>query len=269
MNILGKKLISRPFNRCAELPSAWLDLQAWYQSRLGQQLAEQEQSLVSETLPNLFGYHLLQLGRLHEEDWLSASRVSHCEVMDFVSNQTEPEGHGLLGLPEQLPIQTDCMDVIVLPHVLEFSLQPHNVLREAERVLIPEGHLLILVFNPFSLWTLWRWSLSWRQRVPWCGRFLSTTRIKDWLALLGFDVLNIQGYFFRPPLQQGSLMQRLRIMESAGGRFWPVLGAANLILARKRVVTLTPVGPRWAKSKKSIVSPGLVEPFQNNNKHDG
>jgi len=269
MNILGKKKKAKPFNRCGDLTIAWQELKYWYQSRCGYQLGEEEHALVAETLQNLFGYHLLQVGHLNEANWLSSSRVSHCEIMDFLPTEDSDGPQGLLGQPEQLPIQTDCMDVIVLPHILEFSQQPHSVLREVERVLIPEGHVLILVFNPFSLWTLWRWALGWRRRVPWCGRFLSTTRIKDWLALLGFDVVSIQGYFFRPPLQQRSVMQRLQMMESAGKRFWPVLGAANLILARKRVVTLTPVGPRWSKRKASIGSPGLVEPFQNKNKHDG
>jgi len=268
MNILRKKRKPRPFNRCGEMRASWSALKRWYHSRLGRRLAEQEQALVADTLQNLFGYHLLQVGRLNEDDWLTNSRVSHCEVMNFLSASDSEPQQGFQGLPEQLPIQTDSMDVIVLPHILEFSQQPHDVLREIERVLIPDGHVLLLVFNPFSLWTPWRWAFGWRQRVPWCGRFLSTTRIKDWLALLGFDVLSINGYFYRPPLQQKSVMQRLRFMESAGGRFWPVLGAGNLILARKRVVTLTPVGPRWSRPRASVVSPGLVEPFQNKKKHD-
>ncbi len=269
MNILRKKRKSRPFNRCGEMSKSWPALKRWYQTRLGQRLGEQEQSLVEETLQNLFGYHLMQVGRLNEEDWLSSSRVSHCEVMNFLPEQVTGGCLGFQGLPEQLPIQTDSMDVIVLPHILEFSQKPHDVLREVERVLIPEGHVLLLVFNPFSIWTFWRWALGWRQRVPWCGRSLSTTRIKDWLALLGFDVVSIHGYFYRPPLQQKSVMQRLRFMESAGGRFWPVLGAGNLILAKKRMVTLTPVGPKWSTPKAKIVSPGLVEPFQNKQEHDG
>lgn len=269
MNILRKTRTAGPFNRCGDMSSAWQNLQKWYRSRLGQHLGELEQSLVEETLQNLFGYHLLQVGRLNEEGWLTTSRVSHCEVMDLLPGGDEYGQVGLQGLPEQLPIQTDSMDVIVLPHILEYSQQPHKVLREVERVLIPEGHVLILVFNPFSSWMLWRWGLGWRRRVPWCGRFLSTTRMKDWLALLGFDVINIHGYCYRPPLQQRSIMQRLQFLESAGGRFWPVLGAGNLILARKRVETLTPVGPTWSKPRRGIVTPGLVEPFQNQKKHDG
>jgi len=251
------------FNHCGDLIEAWDQLQSWYQSRLGVTLAKQEQALLAETLSNLFGYQLLQVGRINTEDWLSSSRVSQCNVMDFPPKEHLTKTAGFQGLPEFLPIQTACMDVIVLPHVLEFSQQPHAVLREVERVLIPEGHVAMLMFNPFSMWTPWRLSLGWRHKVPWCGRFLSTTRMKDWLALLGFDVVSIQNYFYRPPLQQTTIMQRLSLLDRVGGRLWPILGAAKLVVAKKRTVTLTPIGPRWSRPKARIATqPGLAEPFQ-------
>ncbi len=258
-----KKRQAKPFNRCGDMIEAWDQLKLWYQTRLGVTLAEQEQALLAETLSNLFGYQLLQVGRLCDEDWLASSRVSQCNVMDFPPKEPLTKTASFQGLPEHLPIQTACMDVIVLPHVLEFSLHPHAVLREVERVLIPEGHVAMLLFNPFSLWSLWRLGLGWRQKVPWCGRFLSTTRVKDWLALLGFDVVSIQNYFYRPPLQQSAIMQRLQLMDRVGGRVWPILGASKLVVAKKRLVTVTPIGPRWSRPKARIsTQPGLVEPFQ-------
>ncbi len=259
----------KPFNRCGDLIEAWNQLQAWYQTRLGITLAEQEQALLSATLTNLFGYQLLQVGRLTGDDWLSNSRVSQCNVMDFPAKDQLMKTASFQGLPEFLPIQTACMDVIVLPHVLEFSQQPHAVLREVERVLIPEGHVAMLLFNPFSLWTPWRLSLGWRRKVPWCGRFMSTTRMKDWLALLGFEIVSIQNYFYRPPLQQTAIMQRLSLLDRAGGRLWPIFGAAKLVVAKKRLVTLTPIGPRWSRRKARIrTQPGLAEPFQRKQKRN-
>jgi len=253
----------KPFNRCGEMTEAWNQLQSWYQTRLGVMLAEQEQNLLGETLSNLFGYQLLQVGRLTDEDWLTSSRVSQCNVMDFPPVEPLSKTASFQGLPEYLPIQTASMDVIVLPHVLEFSLQPHAVLREIERVLIPEGHVAMLIFNPVSLWSFWRMGLGWRRKVPWCGRYLSTTRVKDWLALLGFDVVTIQNYFYRPPLQQSVIMQRLQLLDRVGGRVWPIFGASKLVVAKKRLVTLTPIGPRWSTPKARIAAqPGLVEPFQ-------
>jgi len=242
-------------------------MQKWYQSRLGREFANKERELVETTLSNLFGYYLLQVGRLDEQNWLSSSRVSRCEVMDFTPADFQSEMPGFRGLPEHLPIKSDSLDVMFLPHVLEFSQHPHAVLREVERILIPEGHVVLLVFNPFSLWKFWQWMPRKRQKVPWCGRFLSTPRIKDWFALLGFDVVSIQGYFFRPALQQRTIMQRLSFFERMGNRFWPIFGAANLIVAKKRVMTFTPLGHSWTRPKASIVTPaGLAEPFQKKNK---
>lgn len=268
MKILSRSNKEKRFNYCDELVRTWPQLQEWYRTELGQQLAFQEANILSETLPDLFGYHLLQLGRLTMDDWLSTSRVSHCAVMDFHTALVVDDEKRLHGLPDQLPVQTDSTDVIVLPHTLEFSLRPHAVLREAERVLIPEGHLVMLVFNPRSLWFLWRSLFGWRRKLPWCGRFLSTTRIRDWMELLGFDVIRIQGYFYRPPLQSKSLMQRLGVLERMGHRAWPMLGAGNLIVARKRVVTMTPIRPRWRPQRKRVATAGLAEPFQQKDKHE-
>lgn len=250
------------FNHCEELASAWPELQTWYSTALGQQLALQEQELLHATLANLFGYHLVQVGRLDSADWLAASRVSHRVVLDFPGCHGGHSREGyLVGEPQCLPLQSDSIDVVVLPHVLEFSHFPHEVLREVERVLIPEGHLVMLAFNPWSLWGTWRPLAGWQGRTPWCARFLGTTRLKDWLALLGFDVITVQGYFFGPPFQSDAMMRRLGFLERMGERFWPVMGASNLLVARKRVTTLTPIRPRW-RTPQRLVASGL-EPTQN------
>lgn len=267
MKNLSRAQKEKHFNQCEDLAYTWPRLQSWYRTELGQELARHEAAALAETLPNLFGYHLMQLGRLCEADWLQSSRISHCAVMDFQPPLTHENQRRLFGLPDQLPISTDCMDVLVLPHVLEFSQRPHAVLREVERVLIPEGHLVMLVFNPRSLWMFWRGLFGWRRKVPWCARFLSTTRIRDWMELLGFDVIRIQGYFYRPPLKSKSILQRLGSLERLGRRAWPFMGAGNLVVARKRVVTMTPIRPRWRPHRQRVPATGLVEPFQHKDKH--
>ena len=267
MNYFKDKRREKQFHRCGELGRAWPQLQQWYSTSLGQRLAEQEAALLSEALTNLFGFHLLQLGQLGNRDWLNNSRISHCSVMDFMPVPRDEAISGFHGLPDALPIQADSIDVMVLPHTLEFSLTPHTILREVDRVLVPEGHLVMLVFNPISLWSFWRWMFGWRKRVPWCGRFLSTGRIRDWMALLGFDVKRIHGYFYQLPVQNKRVAERMGFCEGLGRRCWPFLGAANMIVATKRVTTLTPVRPRWRAKAKPVVTPGLIEPFQNKDKH--
>jgi len=249
--------------RCSDLVEARRELTLWYHSSLGQRLLQSEQEMLEQVLPNLFGFHLLQVGRPMAGDLLSSSRITHRIVMGEFKQESGADSQGsvvnLLGPSEMLPFASDSIDVLLLPHTLEFVDRPHDVLREVERVLIPEGHVVIMGFNPWSLFGLRRLFSGWRNTSPWCGHFYSTLRIKDWLALLGFDTELVQHYFFRPPLQNDGIMRRLSGLERGGKRFWSPFGGAYLLVAKKRVSTLTPIRPRW-RSRRSLISVSPAEP---------
>lgn len=255
------KQTSNSFHRCGSVKKIWRELAAWYQTPLGQQLMKAEKQQLDAILPTLFGYHLIQVGQIYAENVLEASRVSHCCVMGTGPQDGFDTGKYFDGLPHALPLASDSVDVVVLPHTLEFSQHPHAVLREVDRVLIPEGHVVMMVFNPWSLWMLRSLLVGWRHVPPWCGRFIGTTRTRDWLALLGFDVTQCQRYFFRPPVQHHGIMDRLSWFEKLGGRLWPVLGGAYVLVAKKRVETLTPIPTRW-KPRKRVMATGLVESME-------
>ncbi len=237
----------------------WFTLSKWYKTTLGASFEQLEKASLDRNLNNLFGYYLLQVGKLGQLNWHEKSRVSHCFIMeqnnsDIVIDE-DIATKSVIGNVLELPVQSTSVDVLVLPHQLEFSYDPHEVLREAERVLIPEGHVILLSFNPFSVWTVFRWVLRWKQDVPWRGRFFSKTRVKDWLALLGFDIVQCESYFYRPPSQHENFMSKVNFLEQIGKRFWPALGGGYIIVAKKRVNTFTPIRPRW-KSRK-IAATGL------------
>jgi SAM-dependent methyltransferase len=237
--------------RCHDRVDARRGLRLWYQTRLGGELLDAERQVLDQVLPNLFGYHLLQVG-LPQVKLAESSRVSHCMMMDHTPPAAPAAGvplHCLYGEAQALPLASDSLDVLVLPHTLELEDNPHQVLREADRALVPEGHVVIVGFNPWSLWGLWRLAAGWRQRTPWCGHFYSLTKLKDWLALLGFDAVHAESLFFRPPVQHAGIMRRLGFLERAGRRWWPILGGSYVLVARKRVATLTPIRPRWRASQ--------------------
>lgn len=232
-------------------------LRGWYNRPVGQLLLDMEREQLDEILPTLFGYHIVQVGCLLGRDLLTNSRISHRLIIDpDVSETLVP---GLVAYPDALPLNSDSVDVVLLPHTLEFERNPHHILREVDRILIPEGHVVVLGFNPWSIWGLLR-LLRHRKTTqpPWCGDFLSYTRTKDWLALLGFDIVSTRGYFYRPPLKNKSLMKQLTFMEKLGARLWSRLSGAYIIVAKKRVTTITPIKPRW-RSRRKIMG-GLVEP---------
>jgi SAM-dependent methyltransferase len=214
-------------------------LRHWYHSPLGRLLADVELSALAEQLPGLFGYHLMVVDPPWETCTLSDSRIPHHIVQRI--EQVSGDDTGLVGYTDTWPVMTDTLDAIVLPHTLELSVNPHQLLREAERSLIPDGHLVIIGFNPWSLWGVRR-MLTWGSRqMPWNARFRGLSRIKDWLSLLGFDIVHCRYLFQRPPIQNSRVLGRLQFLEPSRSNGRMLLAGAYLLVARKRTVILTPL----------------------------
>ena len=235
------------------------DFHAWLTRRPGSLILQEERVHIERILPELFGYHLVQVGRMAETDLLAGSRIPGrvvIEVDGMPGRCPDPVVHGRASA---LPIESDGVDVVVMPHVLEFEAAPHEAVREACRVLVPEGHLIISAFNPWSLFGAWRLALRARGTAPWCGHFISARRLRDWLTLLGLDVLSVGSHFRRPPLGSPRLLSRLAFLEQDATPLSPAFGAAYVALARKRVTTLTRVRPRW-RPKRRLVAVGLAGP---------
>ena len=261
--------IKKKYNyRCGSDQQTVIGLRQWYETSLGQRLLEQEKSSIDATLSGLFGYHLVQVGILTDKSLLSSSLITNRMVLtrDAGAVKLAEDSKACIvgGYPDVMPIASDSLDVVVLPHVLEFNRDPHQVLREVDRILIPEGHVVITGFNPWSSWIGWRLLLGWRSNLPWCGRFLSVSRVKDWLALLGFDIVSTKYSFYRPAFQHEGIMDKLTFIEQLGQRFWPILGASYTLVAQKRVTTLTPIRPRW-KPRRRLLPESVVEPQNRNN----
>ncbi len=199
-------------------------LRAWFFTAPGSCFLSRELEQMARVLPNLFGFYLLQIGLLGDSDLVAASRVLNRQVLDVDGQAGAGGGVSVQGSAGALPVASDSVDVVVLPHLLEFDANPHEALREVERVLVPEGHVVVSGFNPWSLMGLWRMAGRRRRGAPWNGHFLSLTRIKDWLALLGFDIVDSETFFFRVPFRNERIVDRSRFLESLGKRFWPYLG---------------------------------------------
>lgn len=250
------------FKRVKSTPSTE-ELRAWFNNTPGHELFAMEQAVLDELLEECFGHYLLQLGSLGMTlEPFNTHRIRY-RLLQVASEQ---DVHGREGVmvadAHHLPVASDSIDVVVLNHTLDFSRDPHQLLREVERVLIPEGHLIVVGFNPWSLWGLWQLFRLRSGRVPWCGHFLSAWRVHDWLSLLGFQDKTERSLMFRPPLQHRGMMQRLDFLERIGQRFWPPLAGVYMILAVKRVSRLTPIKPAWKLRPRSIRGQ-VVEPTAN------
>jgi len=231
----------------------------WFGETLGRYILDLEISSVKQVLPDIFGYHILQVGCLTGENFLTGSRISHKVVLQSSEDDGQIDSNRFICLSDVMSLASDSVDVVVMPHMLEFAENPHKVLREVERILIGEGQVIILGFNPWSFMGLYRLILAWRETPPWSGHFFGLYRLKDWLSLLDFEILLIERFFFRPPIKNVRIMQRLKFLEKLGHYCWPYFGGAFMIVAKKRVLPMTPIKMRWSARRK-IISSGIAEP---------
>lgn len=214
------------------------NLAAWLATPQGRYVLDWELARMDQVTADLFGFNALQIG-LPQIDFLRANRIPFRFLC--CSGDTAP----VRASPEQLPFATHSIDLVMLPHVLEFAANPHQILREVERVLVPEGHVLIAGFNPFSLWGVKRSWMRGHGPVPWCGTYLSVRRLKDWLALLGFETQAGAFGCYVPAVTQEKWLKRWHFMAAAGDRWWPFAGAVYVVQAVKRVHGMRLIQPKW------------------------
>jgi len=236
--------------------STILSLNEWFASEQANYVLKHEQDYFDHTVSDIFGFNAMQLG-LPEHDFLRSSRMP---LRFSAGNQAS---NTVRLCCAELPLATGSLDLVVLPHVLEFAENPHQIIREVERVLRPEGSLIISGFNPFSLWGLRR-ALGSKKGYPWHGKFIGLPRLKDWLALLGFEVAGGRFAAYAPPLNQAKWLERFAFMEKAGDRWWAVSGGVYFLHAIKRVHGMRLIEPKWKNGLVSKLLP--VTPKLNNNR---
>lgn len=230
-------------------------LSAFLHSPPGRYALAWEQEHLNAGVADIFGYHALQLG-LPEIDALRENRMplrvcASDRLLDarLYPNDGTHTRVAVINRFEELPFATASIDLVVMPHILEFALEPHQVLREVDRVLVPEGHVVITGFNPGSLWGLRQVMarLGMTPYLPLAGQFISLPRIKDWLKLLSFEVNRGRFGCYAPWVRSEKWLARWRFLEKAGDRWWPVLGSVYMLTAVKRVRGMRLVGPAWKR----------------------
>jgi SAM-dependent methyltransferase len=227
-------------------------MREWMASPLGQYVLSWEQTQLERVVSDLFGFHAVQLG-LGELHGLKTNRMPHrwlgldhspCVGVDFVTDF------------RALPFAEQSLDLVVLPHTLEMHTDPHETLREVERVLVPEGRVVITGFNPMSLWgfkqgreTFYRRLGAHTDFIPLEGEMIGLRRLKDWLRLLGFEI-ELGGFgLYKPAFNSAAWLDRFQWLEFAGDRWWPILGSAYYVVAVKRVKGMRILGAQWKKVK--------------------
>ena len=217
-------------------------IDAWLDTPQGRYVMSWEQAKVDAVVCDLFGYNALQIG-LPRYDLLANNRIP----LRQVAGESGPAD--ILCDLRELPFSANSIDLVVMPHILEFHDDPHQILREVERILIPEGQLVITGFNPLSLWGLRQHLPNSPVTFPINGNYISVLRLKDWLQLLGFEVDRGNFGCYIPPFTQETWLKRWHFMEAAGDRWWSFAGAVYLLRAVKRVHGMRLILPAWKRKQ--------------------
>ncbi|HEY9530272.1 MAG TPA: methyltransferase domain-containing protein [Burkholderiales bacterium] len=217
-------------------------LSGWFSTAQGAYVLDWERAQFDSAVEDVFGFRAVQIG-LPEIDFLRQNRIGHRFTLAL-----EP-GAEIAADPLQLPLASQSVDLVALPHVLESHGHPHDVLREAERVLMPEGHVVISGFNTTSLWRVRQMFSGRRAQAPWDLKFIGLLRLRDWLRVLGFELNGGKLGCYAPPFEQQLWLDRFEFMEKAGARWWPIAGGLYVVRAVKRTPGMRLITPKWRQER--------------------
>ena len=255
-----------------------IGLTDWLKTPPGDYMLAWEREQFDQAVSDIFGYHALQLG-LPELSALRANRMPHqwlaaaslaspSDSTVAAATSSRPVNQAAFALVTDagaLPFAANSLDLLVLPHTLDLSSDPHATLREVERVLVPEGRVVISGMNPASLWGMRQRRAHLYQRfgksdlfLPESGEFIGYWRLRDWLRLLSFEVESARFGCYRPAFETEKWLSRFEWMDKAGRRWWPIFGAVYFLVAVKRVRGMRLLEPAWKARKAVPAAPAVV-----------
>jgi len=202
---------------------------------------------------------ILQIGGLDwESEFIDCTLYKNFTVLDAKSLGCD-QARKIQAKSYSLPLQSNSVDMIIVPHLLEFDAFRFQTMREVERVLKPEGLLVILNFNPWSLWVRYQYLWDKKMADSWGGHFISRSRILDWLKLLNFEVI-VSSEF------------NLDTVKSTHGKFitrrHSLISTAYAIKAIKRRYNLIPLTPVRALNPRLILTNTFNSATTQINRHD-
>ena len=234
-------------------------LQYWeqwlIQHELGHCLLSGEQQLLMRLLSRCHGKYAALIGVQHQHALFKAVHISHCTLFSPLVKKSQYP-HVVETNLEELPLLSGSIDLVILPHILELVDNPRQLLAESCRVVKPEGYVVIIGFNPYSLWGLKKIILR-NKQIPWSLPTLAPYTLKKWLLLADFRLKQQCSALFRPPVTH-CLYDKLIFMEALGRMCWPNCGGVYILLAQAKVLPLTPIRLRWKQHLHDLQLPSSV-----------
>jgi SAM-dependent methyltransferase len=237
----------------------------WYQTLSGKSSLDELDSLCAETLSEIFGYYAIEMGVLSgKHSLLKHSRITAgFSLLDSAAASSKNTlfekgsiSSSVISTTEQLPIATDNVDLVIASHTLESSKDPHQVLREIDRVLVPEGHCILIGFNPSPISQMGQFIRSRFKKDENLCKTRSVAHVRDWFSLLGFEVVDVNYMGMRPAVKNKKLFDALSWLDRLGEFAGPILGNMYVIHAKKQMVAMRPNKKVWRAP--AVLSGGKV-----------
>ena len=226
------------------------------QTFLGDSLLKVEKKLLTQLLTHHFGKHALLIGVPHQYLLLNSAVISmHSLVSPLALHENNI--NYIESSFRELPILTGSVDLVLLPHTLEYTDNPRQLLAEACRIIKPEGLIGICGFNPYSTWGLRKFMLK-NQHIPWASNFIHARHIKSWLQLADFKMEKQLYTLYRPPILNQHFYEKLYFIEKMGKKLCSMLGGVYIILARAKVLPLTPIKMKWKQQLSGLRIPTII-----------
>ncbi|WP_417537283.1 class I SAM-dependent methyltransferase [Marinomonas sp.] len=229
--------------------------QNWYKTDLGESVLEQERKELVAELDSAVGYYLVTQSPLKDLP-LQNHRLRESIIIAPVLEFGAPS-HTVVARASELPFEADGVDVHIFHHTLDISATPHDDLREATRTLLPSGKLIIIGFNPWSLWGLCRLFRK-KVKAPWCGQFIAHQRLEDWLKVAGLTLETKRFIYYEPPLQSGKWRSRFNWIDKMLRPLKLPFSGVYVMTATKQVRRFIPLKPRWSGARVRV--PPLSKP---------
>ena len=251
-------------HRIAPLSCSQVSIETWFETQYGQYLLNQEHQGLRHVMPDLGAHRMMYLGVTPKR--LLPGEFNHLHSFSIGSSSDRVGDTAVIADFDELPLPSETVDTVLLHHALEFSVFPHEVLKEAARVLKPCGHMALVVLNPMSMFGLAKWPARLvSPHAIWRHHSLRYGRILDWLRLLNIQPIKaVSGGFFWPTrgstgdgLGKGHTGEDCKdgLMDRLGQRYSSPFGAYYILVARKYVARPTFSGPsKWKAIRIPVAS---------------
>lgn len=222
----------------------------WLSQSFGSAVRSVEQKYLYELLANYFGKHGLLIGVPQQAELIKTS-VTACHSLLSPLFDRNASLNTIEGDFFELPILSGSVDLVLLPHSLECTENPRQLLAESCRIVKPEGHIVIVGFNPMSWWGVRKFFTK-KNHMPWSMNFLQMTKVKKWLNLADFELIKQETILFSPPIHSKKLLHKFKLFEWLGRKIFKPFGGVYILVAKAKVVPLTPIRMSWQQRLANV-----------------